>query len=143
MKVTAAGTVNLVESRINLLANPEIVAGPEGQRGANDLAGLSVPVRIEGPLDRPTITPEVKQMFADPVNQIGKAIEKKFKGKPVGEAIGRILGGIKIEQRGGGGSDTEAPPAKQGAPKAKPDDGESEQGAAEEPPDPEIEELLR
>ena len=149
VKVTAAGTVNLVESRINLLANPEIVAGPEGQRGANDLAGLSVPVRIEGPLDRPTITPEVKQMFADPekagktVNQIGKAIEKKFKGKPVGEAIGRILGGIKIEQRGGGGSDTEAPPAKQGAPKAKPDDGESEQGAAEEPPDPEIEELLR
>jgi AsmA protein len=138
VKVTAAGTVNLVESRMNLLANPEIVAGPEGQRGANDLAGLSVPVRIEGPLDRPTITPEVKQLFADPekagktVNQIGKAIQKKFKGKPVGEAIGRILGDIKIEQRGGGDS------SKKDAPKAKPDAPEEP-----EPEDPEIEELLR
>ena len=148
VKVTAAGTVNLIESRMNLLANPEIVAGPEGQRGANDLAGLSVPVRIEGPLDRPTITPEVKQLFADPekagktVNQIGKAIEKKFKGKPVGEAIGRILGDIKIEQRGGGESGGERPPSKKDAPKAKPDGG-SGQDEAEEPEDPEIEELLR
>jgi AsmA protein len=152
VKVTAAGTVNLIESRMNFLANPEIVAGPEGQRGANDLAGLSMPVRIEGPLDRPTITPEVKQLFADPekagktVNQIGKAIEKKFKGKPVGEAIGRILGDIKIEKRGGGASEGEAPPsAKKDGPKAKPDAdaGGSDQGDAEEPEDPEIEELLR
>jgi AsmA protein len=149
VKVTAAGTVNLIESRMNFLANPEIVAGPEGQRGANDLAGLSVPVRIEGPLDRPTITPEVKQLFADPekagktVNQIGKAIQKKFKGKPVGEAIGRILGDIKIEQRGGGESGGEAPPSKKDAPKAKPDAGASDQSDAEEPEDPEIEELLR
>jgi AsmA protein len=152
VKVTAAGTVNLIESRMNFLANPQIVAGPEGQRGANDLAGLSVPVRIEGPLDRPTITPEVKQLFADPekagqtVNQIGKAIQKKFKGKPVGEAIGRILGDIKIEQRGGGAREGEAPPsAKKEGPKAKPDAdaGASGQGDAEEPADPEIDELLR
>jgi AsmA protein len=149
VKVTAAGTVNLIDSRMNLLANPEIVAGPEGQRGANDLAGLSVPVRIEGPLDRPTITPEVKQLFADPekagktVNQIGKAIQKKFKGKPVGQAIGRILGDIKIEQRGRGESEGEAPPSKKDAPKAKPDAGASDQGDTEEPEDPEIEELLR
>jgi AsmA protein len=151
VKVTAAGTVNLIESRMNFLANPEIVAGPEGQRGANDLAGLSMPVRIEGPLDRPTITPEVKQLFADPekasktVNQIGKAIEKKFKGKPVGEAIGRILGDIKIEKRGGGASEGEAPPSKKQGPKAKPDAeaGGSDRGEAEEPEDPEIEELLR
>jgi hypothetical protein len=109
-----------------------------------------VPVRIEGPLDRPTITPEVKQLFANPekagktVNQIGKAIEKKFKGKPVGEAIGRILGDIKIEKRGGGASEEEAPPAaKKDGPKAKPDGGESGEGEAEEPEDPEIEELLR
>lgn len=156
LKVTAAGTVNLVESTMNLLANSEIVAGPEGQRGANDFAGLSVPVRIEGPLDRPTISPEVKQMFADPekagktVNQIGKAIQKKFKGKPVGEAIGRMLGGIKIEQRGGGESGASEPgtdrqsSGKKDTPQAKPnaDGGASEQGA-EEPADPEIEELLR
>jgi AsmA protein len=154
LKVTAAGTVNLVENTMNFLANPEIVKGPEGERGANDLAGLSVPVRIQGPLDRPTITPEVKQLFADPekagktVNQIGKALQKQFKGKPVGEAIGRILGDIKIEQRGGGasGPQEDAPPsAKKEAPQAKPDaDADTpDQGGAAEPEDPEIERLLR
>ena len=51
LKVAAAGTVDLTQSTINMLANPEIVAGAEGQGGANDLAGLSVPVRIEGSLD--------------------------------------------------------------------------------------------
>jgi AsmA protein len=157
MKVTASGTVNIVESRMDLLAKPEIVAGPEGERGANDLAGLSVPVRIEGPLDRPTIRPEVKEMFADPekagktVNQIGKAIQKKFKGKPVGEAIGRFLGDIKIEQRGNGengGSEAQADRRRSGKKETQQATPDAEAGAAEqdesaEPEDPEIEDLLR
>ncbi len=122
LKVAAAGSVDLTQSTINMLANPEIVAGPEGQGGANDLAGLSVPVRIEGPLDRPTIRPEIKGMFANPekagktVNQIGKALEKKFKGKPVGEAIGRFLGNVQIGPRGDGEEDGAAEP--QGKPAA-------------------------
>jgi AsmA protein len=156
LKVAAAGTVDLTQSTINMLANPEIVAGPQGQGGANDLAGLSVPVRIEGPLDQPTIRPEIKSMFADPektgktINQIGDALQKKFKGKPVGEAIGRMLGDIKIEQRGGGESSGSEPgtdrqsSGNKDAPQAKPnaDGGATEQGG-EEPADPEIDNLLR
>ncbi|HCL62069.1 MAG TPA: hypothetical protein DIC31_06260, partial [Rhizobiales bacterium] len=108
LQVTAAGTVNLTQGSLDILAHPEIVAGPEGKGGANDLAGLSVPVRIEGPLDHPTIKPEIKGMFANPeqasktVKQIGDALQKKFKGKPVGEAIGRFLGNVQIVPRGGG-----------------------------------------
>jgi AsmA protein len=151
LKVSAAGTVNLMQSTMDFRANPEIVAGPEGQRGANDLAGLSVPVRIEGPLDRPTIRPEVKELFTDPekagkaVNQIGKAIEKKFKGKPVGEAIGRFLGDVQIKQRDGSNGDSRGGPADNEAPQAKPkpDPGAPEQGESAEPADPEIDELLR
>jgi AsmA protein len=116
LKVAAAGTVDLTQSTINMLANPQIVAGPEGQGGANDLAGLSVPVRIEGPLDRPAIRPEIKSMFANPekagktINQIGEALQKKFKGKPVGEAIGRFLGNVQIGPRNGDGGEAEAQP---------------------------------
>jgi AsmA protein len=107
LKVSATGSVDVAHSTINILANPEIVAGPQGQGGANELAGLSVPVRIEGPLDQPTIRPEIKSMFANPdkanktINQIGDALQKKFKGKPVGEAIGRFLGNVQIKPRGG------------------------------------------
>jgi AsmA protein len=151
LKVAAAGTVDLTRSTINMLANPEIVAGPEGQAGANDLAGLSVPVRIEGPLDRPIIKPEIKGLFANPekagkaVNQIGKAIEKKFKGRPVGEAIGRFLGNVQIGP--GDGEDDGAQPqdnrkrSKKDAP--PPDADGREQGDNAEPSDPDLDRILR
>ncbi len=151
LKVAAAGTVDLTRSTINMLANPEIVGGPEGQGGANDLAGLSVPVRIEGPLDRPIIEPEIKGLFANPekagkaVNQIGKAIEKKFKGRPVGEAIGRFLGNVQIGP--GDGKDDGAQPqdnrkrSKKGTP--SPDADGSEQGDNAEPSDPDLDRILR
>jgi AsmA protein len=116
LKVAAAGTVDLTQNTINMLANPEIVAGKGGEGGANSLAGLSVPVRIEGPLDRPTIRPEFKGLFSNAdkagktVNQLGKALEKKFKGKPVGEAIGRFLGNVQIGTPEGGGDDVRVEP---------------------------------
>ena len=153
LKVEAAGTVDLTHSTINMLANPEIAAGPKGTGGANDLAGLSLPVRIEGPLDRPTISPEIKSMFADPekagktINQIGNALQKKFKGKPVGEAIGRFLGNVQIGPRGEGEQGGAEPqtngqrPGNKAAP--APDTGASEQDNSEEPEDPDLERILR
>ncbi len=158
LQVTAAGTVNLTQGSLDILAHPEIVAEPEGKGGANDLAGLSVPVRIEGPLDHPTIKPEIKGMFANPeqasktVKQIGDALQKKFKGKPVGEAIGRFLGNVQIVPRGGGSAEGDgAPPASQKQPgKGKtpqaepaPEAGATEQGDSNEPDDPDLDRILR
>lgn len=157
LKVAAAGTVDLTRSTINMLANPEIVAGPQGQSGANDLAGLSVPVRIEGPLDQPTIRPEIKSMFADPekagktINQIGDALQKKFKGKPVGEALGRFLGNVQIRPRGdddGGDAKPQSNKQRSGkknapAPKPAPETDATEQGDSEGTGDPDLDRILR
>jgi AsmA protein len=157
LKVAAAGTVDLTQSTIDMLANPEIVAGSEGQGGANDLAGLSVPVRIEGPLDRPTIRPELKGMFANPekagktVRQIGEALQKKFKGKPVGEAIGRFLGNVQIGPEGdndGGAAEPQANrkrSTKKQPPPPAPEANDSEQGDGDnaESSDPELDNILR
>jgi hypothetical protein len=155
LKVAAAGSVDLTQSTINMLATPEIAAGPEGKGGANALAGLSVPVRIEGPLERPTIKPEIKGMFANPekagktINQIGDALQKKFKGKPVGEAIGRFLGNVQIAPRNGGDyaepqsnkqrSDKKDSPQAQPAPEA----GAAEQGDSDGTGDPDLDRILR
>jgi hypothetical protein len=105
-----------------------------------------VPVRIEGPLQNPQIRPQVGEMFADPdkagqtVRQIGDALQKKFKGKPVGEAIGRILGGVRI---GPGGDDAEAPAApRPQRPRAQPSP-EADQGQRTEPEDPHLQDILR
>ena len=157
LKVAAAGSVDLTQSTINMLATPEIAAGPEGKGGANALAGLSVPVRIEGPLDRPTIRPEIKGMFANPekagktINQIGEALQKKFKGKPVGEAIGRFLGNVQIGPRNGAGSaDVEPQTNKQRSDKKDspqgqpaPEAGAAEQGDSDETGDPDLDRILR
>jgi AsmA protein len=161
LKVAAAGKVDIAQSTIDILANPEIVAGPEGKSGANDLAGLTVPVRIEGPLDAPKIKPEIKGMFASPeqanktVKQIGEVIKKKFKGKPVGEAIGRLLGNVQIGPHGGGEADNgeaATPPAKQkqSVPRQQaepaPDadaNGGGDNNAPDEPEDPDLERILR
>jgi AsmA protein len=156
LKVAASGNVDLTQSTISMLAQSEIVAGPQGAGGANDLAGLSLPVRIEGPLDRPTIRPEIKAMFANPekagktVNKIGKALEKKFKGKPVGEAIGRLLGNVQIgaPDAEDGGAEPPANRQRSGrreAPAAKPvpEAPEAEREETPEPIDPELDRILR
>jgi hypothetical protein len=155
--VAAAGSVDLTQSTINMLATPEIAAGPEGKGGANALAGLSVPVRIEGPLERPTIKPEIKGMFANPekagktINQIGDALQKKFKGKPVGEAIGRFLGNVQIAPRNGKGGDDAEPQSnkqrsdKKDSPQTQPapEAGAAEQGDSDGTGDPDLDRILR
>ena len=157
LKVTAAGRVSLTQSTIDMVAQPEITAGPEGKGGANNLAGLSVPIRIEGPLADPSIKPDLKGMFANPeqagktVNQIGEALQKKFKGKPVGEAIGRFLGNVQIgPRRNNAQGDEAAPPSQKqsgrgGSQQAKPapEAGEADQGDGDDAPDPDLDRILR
>ena len=145
LKVMAEGTVDLARSNLDILARPEIIAGPEGNGGANDLAGLTVPVQIEGPLDDPRITPQIGGVFANPesasktVNKIGEALQKKFKGKPVGEAIGRFLGNVQIGGSDGGNQATKRAPQALAPPQAPGLD----QGDADETLDPDLEEILR
>jgi AsmA protein len=146
LKVTGRGTVDMVTSSLDFLTQPEIVASPEGKGGANNLAGLSIPVRIEGPFDHPTFKPELKGLFSSPeqasktINQIGDVLQKKLKGKPVGEAIGRILGGVRIgnERSNGGGTDAEGP-----ASEAEPDAEEAAPEESDEGRDPDLDNILR
>jgi AsmA protein len=152
LKVTARGTVDMVTGSLDILTQPEIVAGPEGKKGANALAGLSVPVRVEGPFAHPTFKPEIKGLFASPeqtsktVKQLGDVIQKKFKGKPVGEAIGRLLGSVKIGRHGGEAGDQgdqgDAPPPPQSKPAPKPD-AEPQQKSEDPDDDPDLKRILR
>lgn len=141
LKVTAEGSVDLTRSTLDILTHPEIIKGPKGESGANDLAGLSVPVRIEGPLKNPRIKPQIGSVLANPesaskaVNKIGAALQKKFKGKPLGETLGSFLGNVQI----GGTSRGKQPPQAQAGPRS----AEPEPGDADDAMDPDLEEILR
>jgi AsmA protein len=147
LKVTAEGSVDLPRGTLDILAHPEILKGPEGKSGANVLAGLSVPVRIEGPLKHPRIKPQIGGVFADPesaskaVNQIGSALQKKFKGKPLGETIGRFLGNVQIggTRRGQPARKKRSPQAQSAPRSAEPEKSGADDGAM----DPDLEEILR
>jgi AsmA protein len=156
LQVTARGTVDLVTGSLDFLTQPEIVAGPEGKGGANNLAGLTIPVRIEGPFAHPTFKPEIKGVFASPdqasktVKEIGDVLQKKFKGKPMGEAIGRMLGSVRIgkNRNDATSDDTEDAPAakphqqgQKAAPPAAADQEPSED--SDEPKDPDLNNILR
>ncbi|ODA66380.1 putative assembly protein [Methyloligella halotolerans] len=103
LKVGAKGTVDIPSGTMDILANPELVAAPEGMGDAKDLVGLTIPIRIQGPFENPTYRPEVAGLFNNPeaasktINKLGDVIQKKFKDKPVGDALGRFLGGVKIQ----------------------------------------------
>jgi AsmA protein len=145
LKVVADGTVDLARGNLDILTHPEIVKGPEGKGGSNALAGLTVPVRIEGPLDAPQIRPQIGSVFANPetasktVNKIGEALQKKFKGKPVGEAIGRLLGNVQI-----GGGDKRAPKQRR-TPQAlsEPQAAKPDASEADDAMDPDLKDILR
>lgn len=147
LKVSARGTVDMVTNSLDFLTQPEIVAGPEGKGGANSLAGLTIPVRIEGPFDHPIFKPEIKGMFSSPeqasktVNEIGGVIQKKFKGKPVGEAIGRILGGVHIGTNRGNGQ--AAPSGEASSNKAEPNSEEGPPQESGQSRDPDLDNILR
>ena len=147
LKVSARGTVDMVTNSLDFLTQPEIVAGPEGKGGANSLAGLTIPVRIEGPFDHPIFKPEIKGVFSSPeqasktVNEIGDVIQKKFKGKPVGEAIGRILGGVHIGTNRGNGQ--AAPSGEAPSNKAEPDSEEGPPQESGQSRDPDLDNILR
>jgi hypothetical protein len=102
-------------------------------------------------------------MFASPggasntVNQIGEMLQQNLKGKPVGEAIGRILGSVKIgKDRGEDGENGAGGPAEAEVQAAEPaEEAPAENGEAQDeeaPPgdeefdrsgDPDLDEILR
>jgi hypothetical protein len=85
------------------------------------------------------------------VRQIGEALQKKFKGKPVGEAIGRFLGNVQIGPEGendGGAAEPQTNrkrSTKKQAPSPAPEANSSEQGDGDnaESGDPELDNILR
>lgn len=94
LRVTGAGRVALGARQVDYLLKPRVVASLDGQGGAQSLAGLEVPLRIQGSWDRPEITPEIGDLLKDPDKAIGaiKEIGKQFKGKKPNEIVDQVLG---------------------------------------------------
>lgn len=92
LRITGAGTVSLPPRTLNYRVEPKAVASAEGQGGAKELGGITVPVVIEGPWSnlsyRPDLGAAAKQKVTDKVmEKLGDKADT-----PAGQMLKGLLG---------------------------------------------------
>jgi AsmA protein len=112
LRVDGSGRVNLPKRTLNYRLEPKAAATLEGQGGRRDVAGLLVPVIIQGPWDDLTYTPDLtalaRRALEDPealreqIEQLGdqagglkdalEQIEEQGGSEALIEGLGRVLG---------------------------------------------------
>jgi AsmA protein len=95
IRVTGAGAVKLGERTIDYTLKPKIVADARGQGGAIDIGGLEVPLKVQGPWEKPKFAPDLGGVLKDPNKAVDaiKEIGKQFKGKDAKEVLRGLFGG--------------------------------------------------
>jgi AsmA protein len=94
LRAAGAGTIDLVQSRIDYLAKVTIVNTSQGQEGKElaDLNGLTVPVRLTGPLDNVSYKLEFGSMAAELAKrEAQKQLEKQLDKKGLGGALKGLI----------------------------------------------------
>ena len=66
VRMAGTGTIDLPAQTLNFRVDPQVVASLEGQGGKTDLAGLGVPVAIDGPWAAPSIYPDIAGILENP-----------------------------------------------------------------------------
>jgi AsmA protein len=103
LRVEGNGDVNIGEDSINYLVKASIVGTLKGQGGrdTDDLKGLTVPVRLSGPLDAPSYKLDFAAMVTDSVKQsVKEQLQKRLGGGEPGKKDGGSGGSVKDKLKG-------------------------------------------
>ncbi len=109
VRISGAGKANIPEQTLAFRIDPKVVANLQGQGSEADLAGLGVPVIIEGAWSKPRIYPDIEGILQNPqaalqrLQQTGGALFQATDGLPsnAGDAAGALIKGLL-----GGGQQT-------------------------------------
>jgi AsmA protein len=100
LQVSGSGSANLAQRQVDYIVRPKVAASHNGDGSVVSLAGLEVPVHVEGPWEKPTFTPDVKAVLGS--EQAGEAIKqigKNLKSQEVQDAIRGLMGGGDGQQK--------------------------------------------
>jgi AsmA protein len=109
VRMSGTGTIDLPAQAINFRVDPQVVASLEGQGGKTDLAGLGVPVAINGPWAQPSIYPDIAGILDNPqaayekLSKLGGGLVKLPSADSLGGALsstGGIAGLVKGQAQG-------------------------------------------
>ncbi len=91
LRIDGKGEVDLPKDSIDYLITTELVKSLEGQggKGKDDLAGIPIPVRVSGPLSKPSYRPDLeaalsakaKAQLEEKKQEVTKKVEEKAKEK--------------------------------------------------------------
>jgi AsmA protein len=101
LTVTGGGRVELAQRRLDYTVRTKIAANGPREGSIINLAGLEIPVRIEGPWEKPTFTPNLTGVLKDQdgAMQALKQIGKNLQSQDVQDALRGMLGGGDGTQR--------------------------------------------
>ena len=99
LRISGKGTVDLPAEKINYLLTTELVASLEGQggKGADQLSGLPIPVKITGSFSDPKYRPDLEGLLNAKAKQRIDEEKKKLRAKAedkVKEKLGGALKGL-------------------------------------------------
>ena len=117
LRVTGAGTVDLVKTEMDYSVQARVLEKPEllgmiSQDEMDDFTKVLIPIRIRGPLASPSFRPDIEAMFRQEVEQ---AIEEK-KEDLKKDLLDRLLGEPTKEPEGAAGEGAEAEPQQEEKP---------------------------
>ncbi|MCI4663543.1 MAG: AsmA family protein [Neomegalonema sp.] len=108
VRMSGEGVINIGGRTVDYLAKPKAVATLKGQGGATDLSGVTFPIRIKGPWENPSVSPELGSALTDvtsiptSADKLGASLSDAFSKKgdgglrdKVGGAIDALTGGDK------------------------------------------------
>ena len=96
VRVTGAGSFNLPARSLDYTVRPKIAAlNATTDRAVINLSNVEIPVRIEGPWDKPNFSVAGQEQLLETVKEIGK----NLKSKDVEDALKGLLGGGDGEKK--------------------------------------------
>jgi AsmA protein len=95
-RLSGAGDIDIGNSTLNYGAKASLVATSKGQGGRDltNLAGVTVPVRVTGALEKPDITVDFAELIAKSGLGLGRALGS------AGSTAGSAAGGIRDKVKG-------------------------------------------
>lgn len=94
LRLAGAGTIDIGNSSLDYLAKATLAATSKGQGGAADALGLTVPVKLTGPLEKPNWSIDYTGVLGAVGGNAGKLTEK------LKSATGAGSGGVKDALKG-------------------------------------------
>ena len=96
LRINGAGSVDLPKNSMDYTVNVSIVSSSTGQGGEDltDLKGLTIPVKLRGALDKPSISVDLASIFKDQASKELKTKASETITDKLGDDVGGLVGGL-------------------------------------------------